>query len=60
MKAKRGRPPKPADERAEEVFQVRLMSAEKSAWRSAADESGMSLAAWIRDRLNKAAKRDAR
>jgi predicted HicB family RNase H-like nuclease len=60
MKAKRGRPPKPADERAEEVFQLRLTSADKTAWRSAADESGMSLAAWIRDRLNRAAKRDTR
>ncbi len=60
METKRGRPPKTDDERADEVFQLRLTAAEKTDWKSAAESAGLSLSAWIRDRLNKAAKRDAR
>lgn len=55
METKRGRPPKTDDERADEVFQLRMTTAEKNEWRSAAESAGVSLSAWIRDRLNKAA-----
>lgn len=60
METKRGRPPKPDGERAEEVFQIRLTAADKAAWREAAERAGESLAAWIRDRLDKAAKRESK
>jgi predicted HicB family RNase H-like nuclease len=57
METKRGRPPKPEGEKAEELFQMRVTADDKNAWRSAAERAGMSLSAWIRDRLNRAAKR---
>ena len=56
---KRGRPPKPAGEKAGEVFQIRLTADDKASWREAAERADLPLAAWIRDRLNKAAKREA-
>jgi hypothetical protein len=34
------------------------MPAEKSAWQKAADKAEKLLAAWMRDRLNRAAKRE--
>lgn len=60
MKTNRGRPPKPEGEKAEAVFQIRLNSAEKEVWQEAADRAGIKLSAWIKDRLNKAANREAR
>ncbi len=54
-----GRPPKPDNERAGEVFQVRLTADDKQSWREAAERAELPLAAWIKDRLNKAAKREA-
>ena len=56
----RGRPPKPADEKAEERLELRIASADKAEWQEAADRAEVKLSAWIRDRLNKAAKREAR
>ena len=58
MATTRGRPPKPDGERAEEVFQLRLTSADKALWREAAERAEIPLAAWIRDRLVRAATRD--
>lgn len=60
METKRGRPSLSVDERAEERLELRVKSADKDAWQESASQSGMSLSAWIRDRLNKAAKRNAR
>lgn len=60
MKAKRGRPPKPQSERAEERIELRLLPADKAEWLKLAEIAGMTLSAWIRDRLDKAAKREAR
>jgi hypothetical protein len=60
MDSKRGRPPKPEGERAEEVFQLRLTMAEKAAWKTAAERADMTLSAWIRDRLGKSARRESR
>lgn len=57
MDTKRGRPVLPEGEAAEERLQVRAKAAEKAEWQAAADRAGMSLSAWIRDRLNRAAKR---
>jgi predicted HicB family RNase H-like nuclease len=55
----RGRPPKPPDERHEERLELRMQTAEKVAWQAASDRAGKSLAAWMRDKLNRAAKREA-
>ena len=60
MEAKRGRPSLPVDERAEERLELRIKSADKGAWQESASQAGLSLSAWIRDRLNKAAKRNTR
>ena len=60
METKRGRPPKTDEERADERLELRLVAADKLAWQEAADRAGLKLSAWIRDRLDKAAKREAR
>ena len=58
-KLPRGRPPKSDDERADERLGIRLMAGDKAAWQEAAGRAEMPLSAWIRDRLDKAAKREA-
>jgi hypothetical protein len=55
----RGRPPKADDERADERLEVRVTAAEKAEWEAAADRVEVKFAAWIRDRLNEAAKRES-
>ena len=39
------------------VFQLRLSDAERESYEAAAKRAGQSLSAWIRERLNRAAKR---
>jgi predicted HicB family RNase H-like nuclease len=56
----RGRPPKAADEKAEERIELRIPTADKAEWQASAERAELKLSAWIRDRLNKAAKREAR
>lgn len=60
MAKKRGRPPKDPSERAEERIEIRLPDAAKAVWVASADRAGVSLSAWIRDRLDRAAKRESR
>jgi hypothetical protein len=60
MAKKRGRPPKDPSERGEERIEVRLPTADKAVWLSLAERAGLSLSAWIRDRLDRAAKRESR
>jgi predicted HicB family RNase H-like nuclease len=60
MKTKRGRPPKPKSELAEERIELRLLPAEKAEWQTAAERAGQSLSAWIRERLTRAAKRESK
>ena len=60
MESKRGRPELPEGQGAEGVFQIRLSSEEKALWKSAAERAGMKLAAWMKDRLGKAVKRECR
>ena len=60
METKRGRPPKTDEERALERIELRVVTADKVSWQEAADRAGMKLSAWIRDRLEKAAKRESR
>jgi hypothetical protein len=57
MEKRMGRPPlDPADAKSQ-VFQIRLTGAERGSYEAAAKRSGKTLTAWIRDRLNRAAKR---
>ena len=58
MAKKRGRPPKDPDERGEERIELRLTTAAKAAWVEAAERAGQPLSAWIRERLDRAAKRE--
>ena len=60
MDTKRGRPPKPDGESADQVLQLRLTAAEKAAWREAAERAGLSISAWIKDRLGKASAKEGR
>ena len=52
-----GRPPKPAGEAKDQVYQLRLTEAEREQWEAAAKRVGQPLSTWIRERLNRAAKR---
>lgn len=56
MSKKRGAPPKSPEKAKNQVFQIRLSSAEKEAFRLAAEADGKKIAEWIRDRL----RRDSR
>lgn len=56
----RGRPPKPEGTTLPEVLQIRLTGDDKARWMAAAERSGVSLSEWIRDRLEKAAKRESK
>jgi predicted HicB family RNase H-like nuclease len=58
MGKKRGRPPKPPEERGEERIELRLTTAAKAEWLKAAERAGIPLSAWIRERLDRAAKRE--
>lgn len=54
-KPRMGRPPRTGDEAANEMITLRVTAEEKQAWLEAAGEQ--PLAAWIRDRCNRAAAR---
>jgi predicted HicB family RNase H-like nuclease len=55
MEKKRGRPPKEADRLRNDNLLVRLEPNEKEAFKDAADLAGMSLSAWVRQRLRQIA-----
>lgn len=52
----RGRPPIPSDKRKSETVLLRLDTAEKMAFANAADLAGVSVSAWMRERLRSAAR----
>jgi len=56
----RGRPPKPPDETKAELMQIRIGEAERIAYQKSAERCGLSFSEWVRDRLNRAAKREAK
>lgn len=60
MKAKRGAPVKPPDERKGNAVQVRLTDAERAACEEAADLAEQKLSAWARATLVRAARRKAK
>ena len=57
--AKPGRPPRDPSG-ASRIVPVRMSDDEKEEFRAAAERAGMSLSDWVRDRLHKAAKREAK
>jgi hypothetical protein len=56
--AKRGRPKLPAGSKKGAYMEMWLHEAEKEAFVSAADAAGMSLSAWVRDRLRRASRKE--
>jgi hypothetical protein len=58
--AKAGRPPRDPKAGAAKLVPIRLTDAEKAVYQRAAAKAGMTLSDWVRDRLDKAAKREAR
>lgn len=56
----RGRPPKPPEESKADLLHIRIAAEERTSYQKAADNTGMSFSEWVRDRLNKAARRDCR
>jgi len=58
QKNRGGRPRKSSDQRQEEYLDVRLRTVEKRAFQEAATLAGLSLAAWVRERLRWAATKE--
>lgn len=58
MAKRHGAPKKPLSERKVSLTQVRLMTSEKTGFEEAAKLSGLSLSAWMRERLRGVAKRE--
>lgn len=54
-----GRPPK-RGETQDARIQLRLLQSEKEAWEMSANEAGMTLSDWMRDRLNRSAQASLR
>jgi hypothetical protein len=59
-KNKGGRPPLPEGKAKGHMLQVRLSDAERITYQKAAERCGQSLSEWIRERLERAAKREAK
>lgn len=60
MAKKVGRPARDPKGVASKLLPVRLTEAEREGYRQAANHAGLSLSEWIRDRLNRAAKRETK
>jgi hypothetical protein len=58
--AKAGRPRLDPTGAPSKFLPVRTTEAEQKVYKEAADEAGVSLSEWIRDRLGKAAKRESK
>ena len=58
MAKRRGRPPVSPEKTKADYLEVRLESAEKQAFKDAADFAGLALSAWVRERLRLAARRE--
>ncbi len=60
MEKKAGRPTRDPGGKASKLFPVRLTEAERARYEEAAKRAGVSVSEWIRDRLARAAKREAK
>jgi hypothetical protein len=56
--ARRGRPKLPAGTKKGAYMEMWLHEAEKEAFVKAADAAGMTLSAWVRDRLRRASRKE--
>ena len=54
------RPPKQEGDARDRLMQVRVKSVEFEAFKKAADEAGLDLSGWVRERLRTAAKKEQR
>ena len=59
-KTRLGRPPKPEGTTLPETLQIRLTADDKARFYAAAERVGVSVSEWMRNRLTKAANREAR
>jgi hypothetical protein len=57
MEKRMGRPPLDPGEAKDQVYQLRLTEAERESYEAAAKRAKTTLSKWIRDKLNRAAKR---
>jgi hypothetical protein len=55
---KRGRPRKDPDRAKGDYLDIRLETAEKQAFRDAAELAGLDLSAWVRERLRTTARKE--
>ncbi|MDP7559443.1 MAG: hypothetical protein QF745_02750 [Planctomycetota bacterium] len=60
MNAKVGRPARDPKAGASKIVPIRMTDAEKAEFQRAAKRAKLSLSEWIRDRLGKTAKREAK
>ena len=58
MKKRLGRPPLGSDRVKAEYLDIRLESAEKRAFKDAADLAGLPLSTWVRERLRSVARKE--
>ena len=56
----RGRPAKPPEDSKADILHLRIGQEERIAYQKSAERCGIALSEWVRDRLNRAAKREAK
>lgn len=56
--ARRGRPPKKANQRKADYLDIRLGPTEKQAFKDAAELAGLDLSAWVRERLRGCSRKE--
>jgi hypothetical protein len=59
-KPERGRPKLDPEGNASSLMALRVIESEREAYGRAAKRAGLNVSAWMRDRLNKAAKRESK
>jgi len=57
---KRGRPKLDPAGNSSALMALRVIDSERAAYEQAAQRAGLNVSAWMRDRLNKAAKRESK
>jgi predicted DNA-binding protein (UPF0251 family) len=60
MASKVGRPPRDPSGEPSKIVPIRLTDTERINYQKAAERCGLSLSQWIRERLDRAAKREAK
>jgi hypothetical protein len=56
----RGRPPKPPEDSKADVLHLRVGQDERINYQKSAERCGLPLSEWVREQLNRAAKRQAK